>query len=77
MSDFPLVIVGGPWPERIGLRCRDVTAELDQSLYPAKGKGKGEVVVLIPDDPFGFQSGGDGWTCVIGRNDLASAQERT
>lgn len=79
------VITGGPWPERIGLRCRIVPDD-GLGVYPFdKPKGR-EVVIFIEDDPhsgryFGMADEQRGWTCctdaenvsVIGSNVGASS----
>lgn len=63
VTDWPLVIVGGPWPERIGLRAREVQPKGD--YYPWHGRGRGEVVLLVENDPLSEPH--DGWTCVMDR----------
>jgi hypothetical protein len=61
-----------PWPARIGLRCRIVTEEMDPTVYPRHGLGKGEVIVLIEDDPLCRHEADQRWTCVLDRTDLAA-----
>lgn len=54
------VVIGGPWPERIGLRCRIVPNpgpgstypwDHDADKYPLRNDRGAEAVVLIEDDP--------------------------
>lgn len=77
--EFPLVITGGPWPERIGLRCR-IVADPRDGRYPFDKPRYKDVVVLVENDPhdgkvYSFGPGRTdaerGWTCVIGRTDLS------
>ena len=65
MTDWPYTIVGGPWPERIGLKARIVPAPYD-ARYPWKGKLSTERVVYILDDPHREHwSNGIPYSCVI------------
>jgi hypothetical protein len=70
---WPLVVIGGPWPERIGLRARDVTRTMNPHIYPRHGMGRSEVVVLIEHDPFNTPDSYVGWSCVMDRSDLGDA----
>lgn len=65
-------MIGGPWPERIGCEGRVVDDELDPRIYPLKGRGRNEVVILLDDDPLrtGSKPADDQWSCVIGRKDV-------
>lgn len=66
-------MIGGPWPERIGREGRTVEDELDPSIYPLKGRGDNEVVILLDHDPLripGAVPSDDCWSCVIGRKDV-------
>lgn len=70
-------IVGGPWPERIGLRCRIVTKPDGINTYPwVKTR---QLVVLVEDDPFRkpnqtadwyVANYGAEWTCAIRPSDV-------
>lgn len=67
-------VIGGPWPERIGCTGRIVDDELDPKIYPRHGRGPGEVIVLLDDDPLNSWHGDDdqtrGWSCVYDRADV-------
>jgi hypothetical protein len=68
--DGRVKIIGGPWPERVGLEARIVHG----IGYPWDGRGKTEVVILIDHDPLmsrNFNRHGVEWSCVIDRKDLA------
>lgn len=73
MTDWPLVVVGGPWPQRIGLRAREVPQTAD--TYPWNRLGRAEVVVLIENDPLCEPH--DGWTCCLSRSHVAAAEGAT
>ena len=63
-------VIGGPWPERIGLTGTIVTPTADEAfLYPFRGLGKREVVIHLPNDP--IVAIYDYWTCVIDRSDVS------
>lgn len=62
------VVIGGPWPGRIGHRCRLVEGPADE--YPWHGRDESEVVILISNDPVA-QVPGDVWTCVMDFDDIA------
>ncbi len=71
-------INGGPWPERVGLRCRIVDDPGD-GIYPFDKRSRTEVVILVEDDPFdGAESrfgpaltdAKRGWTCILSRVSL-------
>lgn len=63
-------IVGGPWPERIGLDCTDVTDRLDPELYPRHGMADDEIIVLIEHDPHDRPGHPREWTCCLHRADV-------
>lgn len=68
-------IVGGPWLERRGFRCR-IVPDPGTGTYPWDKPRRGEVVVFVEDDPHNqpsqFLSDEErGWTCVIGIDALA------
>lgn len=62
-------VIGGPWPERIGLMGLVVTGP---NVYPWHGRAPSEVVIYIPDDP--LNGGGIDaqrvWSCAISRTAL-------
>ena len=66
-------VVGGPWPERIGLEgtVAEPTAE-QAKRYPFKGRLKTEIIIYIPNDPLYMKYGytDDGWTCATDRKDV-------
>ena len=66
------VITGGPWPERIGLRCR-LVSDPRTGIYPFDSRQHEEVVVLVENDPHdgSWLDAARGWTCRIGRTDLS------
>lgn len=74
-DEWPYRIVGSPWPEREGLRCR-IVPRLDPT-YPWVGLGDSEVVVLVEDDPhaddlcFGTRRD-PRWSCVVSRSHLTA-----
>lgn len=68
--DEQIRVIGGPWPERIGLTGRIVPKLRDE--YPWHGCPKNEVVIFIDDDPLTADYGLD-WSCVIGRKDIERA----
>ena len=77
-------VVGGPWFDRRGLRCRVLTP-FDTPGYPANRSpwadldDQRSVIVLIENDPLGGEdcefcaeaSAERGWSCVIDRADIA------
>lgn len=77
-----IVVVGGPWPERIG--CEGVIVEpsaAEARRYPFAGRGPKEVLILLDDDPVVPRDGDVGefgttaeerkrWTCVIGKDEI-------
>ncbi len=61
-----------PWPERVG--CEGViVGDPGDGLYPFAGLGRGEVVVLLDDDPFERTHSSRGWTCVMDAKSLDRA----
>lgn len=66
----PIRVIGGPWPERIGLTGYIVPKLRDE--YPWAGCPRHEVVIFIKDDPLNAHLGRD-YTCVIGRKDITTA----
>lgn len=62
-------IVDGPWPERIGCEGVIVDPTSEQArIYPFRGLGLGEAVVLLDRDPLlgrGTVAIERGWSCVI------------
>lgn len=68
-GDWPLVITGGPWPERVGLRAREVEPAGD--YYPWAGRTRAEIVLLVENDPLAPPH--DGWTCCMDRRDVKAA----
>lgn len=70
-------ITGGPWPERIGAEGVTV-ADPGDGIYPFDKPRKGEVIVLLDNDPLptpkGAFTGEDDpprwWTCAIGVDDV-------
>lgn len=66
-----IVVTGGPWPERIGCAGRVVTDDLDPTVYPRRGLGNNEEIILLDDDPVvPAENRPEGWTCVIYRTSL-------
>lgn len=66
MADGPwrIIVIGGPWPERIG--CQGVTVPDGPDRYPWHKLPKGEQVILLDDDPLsGGQDSEPRWTCVM------------
>lgn len=63
----PVVIVGGPWPERIGKTAiiLDKPHGEEGNVYPWPGLGKDEVIVLIINDPLDEKP--QRWSCAIRR----------
>jgi hypothetical protein len=58
-----------PWPERRGLTCRRVLADFPEGdIYPFRGVGKYEWVVLVDNDPFSHPD--SQWSCVMDRRHL-------
>lgn len=72
-----VMIVGGPWPERIGAVGWEVAPDRGaRKVYPWAGLPRSEVVVLLDDDPLPAAPGPlggrpRGWSCVIGRADVS------
>lgn len=70
-------ITGGPWPERIGATGVTVVDPGD-GIYPFDKPRRGEVVVLLDDDPLPIRKGrftGEDdpprwWTCVLDASDV-------
>lgn len=59
-EEWTHTVVGGPWPERIGLRCRIVPNpgpgktypwDHDEAKYPRRNGAGAEAVILIENDP--------------------------
>lgn len=73
MNEWTHEVIGGPWPDRIGHRCR-VVPDPGTGIYPWDKPHKRSAVVLIENDPHAdvvYSFGPDrGWTCVIGREAL-------
>ena len=70
-AEWPLVVTGGPWPERIGLRAREVQRPDGVDHYPwDKRLPRTEVIVLIENDPHCTNGG---WSCVMSRSNLSGA----
>lgn len=65
-----IVVVGGPWPERIGLTGHIVPQLRNE--YPWHGCPKNQVVIFIDNDPLNAHLRLD-WSCVISRKDIALA----
>jgi hypothetical protein len=74
-----ILVVAGPWPERVGCYGHIVefepTAEWPTPMYPWAGLGDGEVVIVIDDDPIGFDTTimattGGNWSCVMAAADI-------
>jgi hypothetical protein len=65
-------VVGGPWPERIGLTGH-VVKDPGDGIYPFSGRAKGEIIIFIDDDPLNGHYG-DYWTCAIGINDVVDEE---
>jgi len=67
-----IVVVGGPWPTRIGSGGFMVEPDpVEALIYPFNGLGRGEVVIKLDADPIWGPLGGDKrWTCVIDRADV-------
>jgi hypothetical protein len=65
------VIIGGPWPQRIGCECHIVHRPVGQAglRYPWNGLGASEVVISIEDDPL-TSVGARYWSCVIDRTNI-------
>lgn len=82
------VVSAGPWPERIGRRCR-LVPDPGTGVYPFDKAHRTTAVVLIEDDPHNgavFSFGPSmtdeerGWTCVMDPADLspsAASKEAT
>lgn len=68
MTGEKFLIVGGPWPERIG-RTAYVVPDPGDGVYPFDKPDADHVVIFIPADPLVVV--GRSWTCCIRRSDLA------
>lgn len=82
-GDWTHRISAGPWPERVGLRCRIIPAPRNAG-YPWHGCPDHEAVVLVENDPYangvysfgpGMTDAERGWTCVIDRGSLYELPE--
>lgn len=79
-GEWTHIVTGGPWPERVGKRCRLVPDPGD-GIYPFGKRARDEVIILIEDDPFTDQHGvwclrhDDSWSCSIGLEDIIEAKE--
>lgn len=70
-------IIGGVWPERIGAEGVTV-ADPGDGIYPFDRPRRGELVVLLDDDPLiahkgdftGWEDPPRWWTCVVGVGDV-------
>jgi hypothetical protein len=63
-------VTGGPWPERIGRRCRIVPPGRPAwaATYPWHGRAAYETIVLVEDDPLngpGTLYDQRDWSCAI------------
>lgn len=69
-----VVLSGSPWPERVGCLATVVAPPTD-GTYPQPARG--EVLVLLDDDPLNATH--DGWTCVmrVSGLTLSASQEGT
>jgi hypothetical protein len=68
----PIVVVGGPWPERIGAH-GIIAYRQGCRTYPWAGCARDEVIILLDHDPLTdgrVSPDGGGWTCAIGVNDV-------
>lgn len=68
-----IVVTGGPWPERHGCTGTIVVPTSEAArIYPHHGKGKGEVIVCLDNDPLHATSPtlGIDWTCAIDRKNV-------
>lgn len=81
-AEWTHIVVGGPWPERHGLRCREVPQPVGLDCYPWASPLVKNAVVLVESDPINgpgtdmFEAEPEGssyrlWSCVIDRADLA------
>lgn len=78
-------VVGGPWPKRIGLRCRIVpNPGVDTYPWTTRRDLNQEAVILVEDDPFRkpeqtdewhIKGYGAVWSCCIDRSDIAEIVE--
>ena len=72
-DEWTHVVTGGPWPERLGLRCRIAPPLRDEYPWTGLRYRRGEVVVLVEDDPFngpGTPEFDREWTCTISASDI-------
>lgn len=60
-------VIGGPWPERIGLTGHIVPKLRNE--YPWHGCPKSEVIIWIDGDPLTANFPAD-WSCAINRKDV-------
>lgn len=68
-----IVVVGGPWPERVGAIGWLVEPTLARAaIYPFRGLGKDEVVIRLDHDPLLRDEIMDQrwWTCAIRRSSV-------
>ena len=66
-------VTGGPWPERIGLRCRIAPPPADIVTYPWYKRHPREVAILVENDPLtgpGTGYGMDVWSCCLDRDHI-------
>ena len=67
-------VIGGPWPERIGLPCRIVPPLRDEYPWSPYRKQRGQVVIWIDDDPLNGNETAEelrDWTCCIYADSIA------
>lgn len=66
-----------PWPERVGLLGVIATPPDDYGdIYPVHGLGRGEVIVLLDEDPFDHPPIARWWTCVLSRRSVEVVRQR-
>jgi len=77
VQEYPerIRIVGGPWPERIG-SMGHIVPDPGDGIYPFDKPLRGEVCVLLDDDPLGWTRD-YAWTCVIGSKDVEYPERRS
>lgn len=73
MTAQRIVVVGGPWPERVD--CKGIVVPALRNEYPWVGCPKWEVVIKLDDDPLQGPHSRPDWTCVMARSDVMAIDD--
>lgn len=66
-----ILVIGGPWPERIGCAGQIAEPTPEETLYyPFAGRSSNEVIVLLDNDPLKPDKPFRRWTCALLRKDV-------